>query len=477
MSQSSDFPVTDDAFQKVKNGAVYVEDPQQHADFYTHDAIFAILNPDGSDLLYSTYIGGDYGEFIMGVELIDGGVILQFRTYSDDLWVSENAYQKVKGNDLYNPSIPYIGTIYEDYYANRTIYDMDTYVASYLFPNMKSNLVIDAPDVEKYFSGTERFVVTVKDKDGNPLSNQSVLFTINGENYTRNTNENGTATFPLNLNSGIYNVTTTVENTTVTSVVNILSTVNGTDIVKIFRNGTQYYATFRDGEGNYLANGTTVKFNINGVLYERKVNGDKGLAKLNINLYQGDYVITTINTKTGEYLANNVTVLPSIVENKDITKFFKNATQYTVKVLGADGNPAGAGEVVTFNINGVLYNRTTDANGIAKMNINLAAGKYVITADYNGCRVSNNITVLSVLSAKDLTKKFGAEDQFVATLVDGQGKAFSGKTVTFNINGILYDRTTNSDGQAKLNIKLMPGKYIITSSYDGCNIANTVKVE
>uniref|UniRef100_UPI0038904204 SBBP repeat-containing protein n=1 Tax=Methanobrevibacter sp. TaxID=66852 RepID=UPI0038904204 len=80
MSQSSDFPVTDDAFQKVKNGQVYVADPQQHADFYTMDAVLAVLSADGSELLYSTYIGGDYGEFIMGVELIDGGVILQFRT-------------------------------------------------------------------------------------------------------------------------------------------------------------------------------------------------------------------------------------------------------------------------------------------------------------------------------------------------------------------------------------------------------------
>ena len=102
MSQSSNFPITDDAFQKVKNGQVYVQDPQQHADYYTMDAILSVLSADGSELLYSTYIGGNYGEFIMGVELIDGGVILQFRTYSDDLWVSENAFQKVKGTDLYN---------------------------------------------------------------------------------------------------------------------------------------------------------------------------------------------------------------------------------------------------------------------------------------------------------------------------------------------------------------------------------------
>ena len=115
----------------------------------------------------------------------------------------------------------------------------------------------------------------------------------------------------------------------------------------MFRNGTQYYATFHDSDGNYLVDGTTVQFNINGVMYERRVSGDKGLAKLSINLAQGEYIITATNLVTGENAANNITVLSLITENKDLTKYYRNASQYTVKILGADGNPVGAGENVT----------------------------------------------------------------------------------------------------------------------------------
>ena len=45
-----------------------------------------------------------------------------------------------------------------------------------------------------------------------------------------------------------------------------------------------------------------------------------------------------------------------------------------------------------------------------------------------------------------------------------------------NINGVFYYRSTGSDGIAHLNINLMPGEYIITSSYNGANIANKITI-
>ena len=341
---------------------------------------------------------------------------------------------------------------------------------------VNEDIVISAPDVSKYYNGAERFVVIVTDSKNNPLANRSVVIGVNGVNYTRTTNDNGTASIAISLVSGQYNVTAAVGNNTVYSTITVLPTVNATDLVKVFRNGTQFYATFKDSQGNYLPDGTMVRFNINGVMYDRKVSGDEGLAKLNINLEPGQYVITSMNLETGENAANNVTVISRLIENNDLVKYYRNDSQYTVKVIGDDGNAVGAGETVTFNINGVFYSRTTNESGIAKLNINLPPGDYVITAEYKNCRVSNNIIVLPVLSASDLTKKYGTSDPFVATLLDGQGKPYAEQRVQFNVNGVFYNRVTDSAGQAKLNINLQPGQYIITSSYDGLNIANTITI-
>ncbi|MEE0024307.1 MAG: hypothetical protein UEW62_01680, partial [Methanobrevibacter sp.] len=366
-------------------------------------------------------------------------------------------------------------TAYVDYVGDDNYNPASASVKITVKPKENATICIDAPDVTKYFKGSERFVVTVTDYKGNPLANKSVAIVINGVKYEKTTDANGTCSIALNLPANVYNVNTTVDNATTNSVVTILTTVNGTDLVKVFKNATQYYATFRNSEGKYLAEGSVVRFNINGVMYDRKVAAN-GLAKLNINLGQGKYIITAINPATGEMSSNNITVISKIIENSDLTKYYRNATQYAVKIIGDDGKAVGAGESVTFNINGVFYTRQTNASGIVKLNINLQPGDYIITAEYKNCRVSNNVRVLPVLTAKDLAKKYGAPDQFVATLVDGQGKPYAKQTVTFNINGVFYSRVTESSGQAKLNINLMAGEYIITSTYNGCNIANKITI-
>ena len=107
----------------------------------------------------------------------------------------------------------------------------------------------------------------------------------------------------INLNAGNYTASasytpkgSTVANTIENNII-ILSTVDGNDLVKVFRNDTQYYATFIDKQGKALPKDTTVRFNINGVMYERKVN-ENGTAKLNINLEAGEYIITATNPVT-----------------------------------------------------------------------------------------------------------------------------------------------------------------------------------
>ncbi len=225
-----------------------------------------------------------------------------------------------------------------------------------------------------------------------------------------------------------------------------------------------------------MADGTVVKFNINGVMYERKISGGKGQAKLNINLPAGKYVITATNPKTKEMESNKITVLSNIVENHDLTKYYKNASQYSLRLLDDKGNPVGAGVSVKFNINGVFYTRTSDANGYVKMNINLPPGTYIITAEYKGLKASNTIKVLSVLETKDLVMKYRDGSKFEAKILDGQGKPYAGQTVKFNINGVFYTKTTGNDGIARLNINLLPGQYIITSTYNGLNAANKVTI-
>ena len=90
--------------------------------------------------------------------------------------------------------------------------------------------------------------------------------------------------------------------------------------------------------------------------------------------------------------------------------------------------------------------------------------------------MSYNITVLPVLTADDVNMTYLDGTQFTVTLVDALGNALEGVNVTFNINGVFYNRTTNENGTAKLNIKLIPGEYIITSQYGNARISNKITI-
>lgn len=338
--------------------------------------------------------------------------------------------------------------------------------------------IYNSYDVNMYFKNGTRYVINLRN-NGHAVIGKEVIININGINYTRITDNNGSVSIALNLNSAVYNVTAyySDENNHLVSISNVITiqtTIISNDLIKIYRNASQFRATFLDGQGNPLAN-TTVSFNINGVFYNRTTN-DNGTAQLNINLEPGEYIITSTNPINGEMASNSIIVLSRIVENYDLEKYYRNNSHYIVKILDDLGNPVGAGENVIFNINGVFYTRQTNETGHVQLNINLSPGNYTITTEYNGCRVSNKIKVLQTLKTHDLTKKYGTSDQFVATLLDGQGRPYANQTVSFNIHGVLYQRITNSDGQAILNINLMPGEYIITTSYYGANNANKITI-
>lgn len=368
-------------------------------------------------------------------------------------------------------------------YTINAVFTKDNYQTVNVSENVEINsikTVLEAENVVMYYKDGTRFAVVLKDIYGNPLANMDVIISINGRDYVKQSDENGTASLGLNLESKNYTVVTTFGGnskyfgTRSNNTVSILSTLISKDIVKYYRNGTQFYATVLDFKGNPLAN-TTVMFNINGVFYN-KTTDENGTAKLNIWLRPGKYIITIFNLVTGEQAGNNVTVLSKIVENYDLVKYYKNASKFSVKILDSQGYPV-EGTIVTFNINGVFYYKETDANGIASLAINLRPGKYVITTMYGQYDVGNNVTVLPTLQTSDLKMKYLDGSAFNARVVDGQGNPLANQIVKFNVNGVFYNKVTNDEGIASLNIRLMKGEYIITSIYNGFETGNTIKIQ
>ena len=341
------------------------------------------------------------------------------------------------------------------------------------------NVILNAPDVKMIYHDGTLFTATLTDKKGNPIRDAAIEITINGRSYDKITDEKGSVSLGLNLDSGIYSVVVKFKGllnyTPITKHANVTiePTVKGLDVVKMFRNSTQYYAIFTDSQGNFLKN-KNVQFNINGVFYTKTTN-DKGITMMGINLNPGKYIITAKNLVTGEQSSNIITV-KSLIVQKDLTKYYLNASRFQTTIYNKDGSLA-VNKEVTFNINGVFYHRTTDSNGVASLGISLRPGEYIITTMFDGLAIGNKVTVLPTLVTKNLNMKYLDGSSFTAQTLNGQGKPLANQNVSFNVNGVFYYKVTDNNGMAKLNIRLMPGEYIITSCWNNFQTGNTIKIE
>ena len=343
-----------------------------------------------------------------------------------------------------------------------------------VIPNMDVNLYVD--DVVMIYHDGTRLVAKLTDYQGRPIVNDIIYFTINGKTYAKTTDDNGTVSMGLNLDSKVYTATVSYNESEVYSKIskNVTVTINPTviseDLVKMYQNDTRFYVKFTDSTGKALTK-TTVKFNIHGVFYTKKTDKD-GVADLGIMLRPGEYILTAYNPVTGEEQGFNITVKSLIVQS-DLTKYYLNNSKFQATIYDKNGSLA-VGKNVTFNINGVFYTKITDSNGVVSLAINLRPGEYIITTMYEGLAVGNNIVVLPTLVTRDLNMTYGDGSNFTAQTLDGQGKPLANQNVTFNINGVFYNKVTNDNGVASLTMRLMSGKYIITSYWNDFQTGNTI---
>ena len=348
--------------------------------------------------------------------------------------------------------------------------------------DVKSNVSIDINDFEMYYKNGTKLTGKLLDNNSNPIINQTVSITINGILYNRTTDGNGTFKMNINLDPNVYNFTVAYNGSDIynsafkNAKVTVLSVIESYDLVKYYKNESQYYATFLDKQGNPVANNTTVTFNINGVFYTRYTN-ENGTAKLNINIIPANYIITSIHPN-GEKKGRNITVLSTIL-SKDLVKYYKNESQYYATFLDKQGNPVANNTTVTFNINGVFYTRYTNENGTAKLNINLIPANYIITSIHpDGLQRGNNIFVNKTLITYDISQpcnKTGTAT-FNAEVLDGQGRPLSNASVTFLIAGKVLTKITDEKGIAFINIKAYPGVYTITTTYNGYSVGKTLEI-
>ena len=161
---------------------------------------------------------------------------------------------------------------------------------------------------------------------------------------------------------------------------------------------------------------------------------------------------------------------------------------FNITLTDGNGNPL-AYKDVKIGFNGKIYDKTTDKDGMAQLQINLKkvdlytfAVGFLGDDEYNASFVVAKINVIAQkakLSATKKTYKAAAKTKtLTASFKTSRGNPLRGKTIKFTVNGKTYSAKTNSKGVATVKVSLSKKKtYSFTAKFagDSTYASSTVK--
>nr|WP_295000535.1 Ig-like domain repeat protein [uncultured Methanobrevibacter sp.] len=333
-----------------------------------------------------------------------------------------------------------------------------------------------------YSKSATIFDVTLKDKNGNILSNQKISLTVNKKSYSGFTNGKGIASIKTeSLKVGTYTISLSYggnsdySSSSLSKKVKVSSSVVGSDLNKYYGTASKYSATFWK-DGSLLTN-AKVTFRVGGKTYT-KTTDNNGVASINIYLAAGNYDITAINPYSKEQVSHKIVV------KKDSTKFDANdktfvhankKSSFSV-VLKSKHNVLLKNKKITFTYNGKTVTSKTNANGKASITIPvLAKGTYKITYRYNGNKNLYSKTGSATIIVADAKTKLTSSivvmyyndgSDFKVKLTKSNGQAVPNKFIKFTLGGKTTLSKTNGKGTATLSLKdIDPGNYVVKYSY------------
>ena len=165
----------------------------------------------------------------------------------------------------------------------------------------------------------------------------------------------------------------------------------------------------------------------------------------------------------------------------DFDKIFGEKEPFSIILNDKEGNLL-SDKKVKIEVNKVPYEKTTDSDGVASLNINLPCGTYPAFVDfedneYKSTRSYSKITVSPKLTTQDMTMQERDGSQFIAIVTSATGVRLEGVPVTFTINGKEYQKTSGLDGEAKLNINLAKGDYEIKTTSFKTTKTNKIHID
>lgn len=321
---------------------------------------------------------------------------------------------------------------------------------------------------------TTNFTISLTDVNGNPLSNQSVIFNLCNKNYTTTTDQQGIANLKIDLEANSYDIIvyyigdstyspSSANFTIVCYQMPSKITVKSTKILK----GNYFTVYLYDNESNVISN-QPITFNVNGNTYSRTTNSN-GAASLKINLKEGKHKIK-ISCDGGAYKSATKTVtitsyrLATSITPGSQTVYRGNS--FTVTLKDKNGKVL-SGQKVIFKISNKIFTKTTNSKGKASLTINLKAKNYyTMKVIYKGT---------TPYKASSKTVKLVVKSNIISgqLLVNGKSKTIKGKTYTLSTSNKNTVLVKNGGKLTIKNLKIIKKGDVSSSKAESSDFYGT----
>ena len=368
------------------------------------------------------------------------------------------------------------------YFINAIFEGDDNYYNSSLYNSFEILPPIKAANISKYYKSTIPFKAQFFDTHGLTLSNKNVNISVNGKTFPQKTNDKGVVSIPLNFKPGSYKIISTdpITGYKLTTTFNILSTIVSSDIKQVEGYKKRFSVKFFKSNGKVLSK-SYVKYKFKGKFYKVKTNS-KGFISFSLKKFKkGTYKIICYN-KDGLSKTFKIKIYKRKVSTKLTSQFYtfnsNNNREIKVKFSTALGDGSKSGKIIKIKINGKIYLKKTDNNGMAILNLaSFNKGLYKVEYQYKGNKffkaskstnyvtiVDSNNTILNVKSTKSFG--YGANTLFKLSLTANSVPLIK-KSVKVDIAGKSYTKTTDERGMISIPISLKVGNYTVEYDFYG----------
>ncbi|WP_219317687.1 right-handed parallel beta-helix repeat-containing protein [Methanobrevibacter gottschalkii] len=241
-----------------------------------------------------------------------------------------------------------------------------------------------------------------------------------------------------------------------------------------------------DFEGNYISNGK-IRINLTDSKGQYTVyyvfTNSHGIALFEENIPVDNYTFSAVYDGNDIYKHSQVLNKKLDVIYMDTSLYVSDInTYYNVPViikatLKGNGNVFLKGKIVYITVNGKTYKNITVDGGVVTFNIGtLPKGNYTInylfyndencTGSFENSKIFVKIMPTNI-DARNVVMFYNDNSGIVAYLKDNECKGIGGKTVSIEINGKIYKKTTDKNGKFTLKVSLVPKIYSVSLKFSG----------